>query len=207
MPFDGQLYDATSPTLGLTWPLVRGKEVHNCKRAFAKCPVHEHHSTVPRIRRLHCLHCRFPPPVSLSLCTVAKFPKTENRKKNFSFFIFSVFDRNVSCFHIQFCFQNLTKNFNFFFMAAYACNNNQSNNLVVYPYNFVDFYPQNANFGVVTPQSLGVINPNLISPSQVLVPCNSPVFLVPSFNFPLNPSVLDQMDEERSLSLVQVKFS
>lgn len=92
-------------------------------------------------------------------------------------------------------------------MAAYACNNNQSNNLVVYPYNFVDFYPQNANFGVVTPQSLGVINPNLISPSQVLVPCNPPVFVVPSFNFPLNPSVLDQMDEERSLSLVQVKFS
>lgn len=92
-------------------------------------------------------------------------------------------------------------------MAAYACNNNQNNNLVVYPYNFIDFYSQNANFGVVTPQSLGVINPNLISPSQVLVPCNSPVFLVPSFNFPLNPSVFDQMDEERSLSLVQVNFS
>ncbi|KAL9410128.1 hypothetical protein AB3S75_043977 [Citrus x aurantiifolia] len=89
-------------------------------------------------------------------------------------------------------------------MAAYACNNNQSNNLVVYPYNFIDFYPQNANFGVVTPQPLGVINPNLISPSQVLVPCNPPVFLVPSFNFPLNPSVLVQMDEERSLSLVQL---
>lgn len=89
-------------------------------------------------------------------------------------------------------------------MAAYACNNNQSNNLVVYPYNFIDLCPQNANFGVVAPESLGVINPNLISPNQVLVPCNPPVFLVPSFNILLNSSVLVQMDEERSLSLVQL---
>lgn len=91
-------------------------------------------------------------------------------------------------------------------MAAYACNNNRSNNLVVYPYNFIDLCPQNANFGVVAPESLGVINPNLISPNQVLVPCNPPAFLVPSFNFLLNPSVLVQMDKERSLSLVQVFF-
>lgn len=192
--------------MGLTWPLVRGKQLHNCKRAFAKCPVHEHHSTVPRIRRLHYLHCRFPPSLSLSVHT-RKI--SENRKNHFSFFIFHFqrFRSKRFLFPHSILLPEIDKEFHFFFMAAYACNNNQSNNLVVYPYNFVDFYPQNANFGVVTPQSLGVINPNLISPSQVLVPCNSPVFLVPSFNFPLNPSVLVQMDEERSLSLVQVNFS
>lgn len=99
------------------------------------------------------------------------------------------------------------KNTNFLCMAAYAYNNNQSNNLAVYPHSFVDYgSPENANFSVVSHRPVAAINPNFIPQNHVLVPYSPPVFLVPSFAFPLNQSVLIQMDEERSLSLVQVIF-
>ncbi|KAJ0034425.1 hypothetical protein Pint_24301 [Pistacia integerrima] len=73
-------------------------------------------------------------------------------------------------------------------MAAYAYNNNQIN--------FVDF-----PFRPLNPSSSGVPNPNF---NQAPLPYNPLLFVVPPFGVPLNPSLLIQMDEERSLSLLQL---
>ncbi|XP_044500695.1 nuclear poly(A) polymerase 3 isoform X3 [Mangifera indica] len=73
-------------------------------------------------------------------------------------------------------------------MAAYAYIDNQIN--------FVDFRP-------LTPSSSG----GPPSFDQVFLSYNPLLFVVPHFSVPLNPSLLIQMDEERSLSLLQVHGS
>ncbi|XP_044500694.1 nuclear poly(A) polymerase 3 isoform X2 [Mangifera indica] len=70
-------------------------------------------------------------------------------------------------------------------MAAYAYIDNQIN--------FVDFRP-------LTPSSSG----GPPSFDQVFLSYNPLLFVVPHFSVPLNPSLLIQMDEERSLSLLQL---
>lgn len=70
-------------------------------------------------------------------------------------------------------------------MAAYAYIDNQIN--------FVDFRP-------LTPSSSG----GPPSFDQVFLSYNPLLLVVPHFGVPLNPSLLIQMDEERSLSLLQV---